>query len=689
MISYLTHLGKTLAPLPPLPAPAKGQVSLNTPVGSCVDHFKHIWLADTANNRLLIFDRQLEQVLASYGELGSQPGQFNMPFRLLAHPDKPWIYVTDMANKRIQLLEYTKNLQIKLIKTFGDDFPLPLTGPNGIVYHQGKLCIADEFYEGSDGESRLVICTQDGKHLSDIHQIHYPQGDKDPIQLLWPQGLTLDDQGNIYIANTGFNTLVRCDWKGQAVPFPENSKAYIEGLELTRDVACIQSRLLIPGGEANAIAIYDLQGKKQGRLRGFFAPIQITQAPDPDCLLITEPLLASFQLHQIDLHSLQGDASRFTRVLTSVGDDRDQPGQFHFVASAAGGLDYQSTVESIHTQPLLKTWLDKKQEGFENLAHGWPTPALPSWLYLTLNWQNDWISRWQDSWWRLLLGQGLQNPKDRLWIVDSGNYQLQTTRQALPDSSRPTSRPLLPGSLGIASLKTRRRLAGQLAPDVPLLVVCNYLTSLVTIYQYHPVFDELVPYRVFGSKGSLPWQLDSPQGLTIDPINQDILIADSGNNRIARWRLTLSGIAGLVDVFGKPGDGDGEFHTPSDLCMDSEGTCYVTDQFNHRIQIFDRQGQWIRSFGEAGYATEGDRFLLPTSIAYEQGHLIISDLVNRAIKIFTCEGEFVDSFSGFGADPDKGQLWMPYLIQVKNSKVYLPDCALNRINIYQLNFGSS
>ncbi|MDR9467909.1 NHL repeat-containing protein [Marinospirillum sp.] len=689
MITYISHLGKVLDELPALPAPSRGQLSLNTPVGSCIDLFGHTWLADTAHNRLLVFDAELQQLLASYGHLGTQPGEFNMPFRLLSHPEKPWIYVTDMANQRIQILEYDQQLKIRPVSCFGNQIPSPLTGPNGIVFYQNKLCVADEFYEGAEGESRLVIFDDQGHYLREIKSITYPDQQQDDLDLLWPQGLSLDKQGNIYIANTGFNTLVRCDWEGQARPFSDNGKAYIDGLELTRDVACIDDYLLIPGGEANAIAVYGLDGKKLGRLRGFFAPIQITQAQQPDCLLITEPLLASLQLHRIDLSSLKSDSSRFTQVLASVGDDRDQPGQFHFVAATAGGLTAETG--STAAQPgFMRGWLDQKQERMEDLISTWPTPALPSWLNLTISWQTDWLSRWQDSWWRLLLGEGkITDPKDQLWIVDSGNYQLQATSHSGPDSARPTSRPLIPGSLGIASLKTRRRLAGQLAPDVPLLVVCNYLTSLVTIYQYHPVLDQLVPYRVFGTKGSLPWQLDRPQGLTIDPLNQDILIADSGNHRIARWRLTLSGIAGLVEVFGKSGDGEGEFNTPSDLCMDDQGHCYVADQFNHRIQVFDGQGQWLRSFGEAGYATEGDRFLLPTSIACEQGHLIVSDLVNRAIKIFTLEGEFLDSFSGFGADPDQGQLWMPYLMQVKNNQVYLPDCALNRINIYQLNLGSS
>lgn len=681
MISYISYIGKTLDHLPPLPVRAAGNLSLNTPVGSCVDHYGRVWLADTAHNRLLVLDASLQQLLACYGCTGRAPGQFNMPFRLLAHPEKPWIYVTDMGNARIQLLEYDLSLQISCLYTFGNSDPVHLTGPNGLVFHQKKICVADEFYEGADGESRLVVFDEEGHFINQITSIQYPDQQRDDIKLLWPQGLTLDSSGNIYIANTGFNTVVRCNWQGQAVPFATTGKAYIEGLQLTRDVSCVQNRLLIPGGEANAISIYSLDGNHQGCLKGFFAPIQITESSLPGCLLITEPILASLQLHRIDLQQVTGGVTRFSQVLHTVGDDRDQPGQFHFVAAAAGGLPDTSAAPPLIQAATLRHWLEQQQQ---NLVQHWQTPALPSWLSLTLSWQTEWLARWQQSWWRLMLGDGLSHPEKLLWLVDSGNYQLQTTAWQQTDSARPTSSPLLPGSLGITTLKTSQRLAGQLDHKIPLLVVCNYLTSLVTIYQYHPLLDDLVPYRVFGSYGSLPWQLKNPQGLAIDPLNNDILIADSGNHRIARWRLTRSGIAGLVEVFGKAGEGDGEFNTPSDITLDENGRCYVTDQFNHRIQVFDQRGKWLYSFGEPGYSSDSAHFLLPTSLAWQQGHLIVSDLVNRAIKVFDEQGQFIDSFVGFGADPDQGQLWMPYLMHLRDNKIYLPDCALNRVNIYQL-----
>lgn len=678
-ISYHSYIGKTVDQLPTLPSTVIGNVSLNTPVGSCIDHFGHVWLADTAHNRILIFDAEMEQLLASFGSTGDGSNQFNMPFRLLAHPDKNLIYVTDIGNFRVHILSYGQDLSIESIKTFGNSKEVGLKGPNGIVFYQNELCVADEFYEGPDGESRLVIFSEDGDYKRDIHAIS--NGDGNPIHLLWPQGLSVDNNGALYIANTGFNTVVRCNWQGEGIPFTETKKPYIDGLELARDVSYVQGKILIPGGDANAISVYGSNGKKLGVLTGFFSPIQITERANQE-LLITEPILASLQLHQINLKKVQGGKGYAPTILKTVGDERDQPGQFHFVTSAAGEIVPGENTSGFNASSELEKWINYQQDLQEQMMQAMQPPGLPSWLSMGISWQTEWLQRWQQSWLRIVLGEKFEDADDLLWMVDAGNYQLQASEDGKANSARPASLPLLPGSLGIAALKPQQPLPGQLDSSVPLLVVSNYLSSIVTIYQYSPLLGELIPYTVFGSVGSAPWQLNKPQGIAIDPTNNDILIADSGNNRIARWRLTSTGIAGLVDVFGQLGSGNDDFHTPSDIAADDNGMLYITDQFNNRIQVFDGQGNWQRSFGEAGYGTDNANFLLPTSIEYDRGHLFISDLVNRAIKVFDTQDQIIDSFAAFGADASKGQLWMPYLLHARDGRLYLPDCALNRINVY-------
>ncbi|WP_070963823.1 NHL repeat-containing protein [Vibrio sonorensis] len=681
-IKYQSYVGSVDDALPSLPSPAIGSVSLNTPVGNCIDHFGNIWLADTAHNRVLVFDGKFNKLLATFGSVGSGTQEFNMPFRLLPHPEKNWMYVSDIANTRIHILEYDKALLIRSIKRFGQGGRASLKGPNGLAFFDGKLCVADEFYEGEGGASRLVIFNEQGKWHSEIASISTEDED---IHLLWPQGLSTDAEGNLYIANTGFGSVVRCDWKGNGVPFA-SGKPYIDHLALARDVSVIKNKILIPGGANNAIAAFEMDGRHAGVISGFFSPIQVTQGKGKNELLITEPILAQLQRHRLDLTQVKGGVEVGTELIDSVGDERDGEGQLHFVTAATGHIDPKLANLPVEQQSWLESLWNKQiqtQESWFKLFQSEHTPALVS---LTLNTQLEWMQRWQQTWMRILFNDSFDDPKELLWMVDAGNFQLQATETAQHDAARPASLPLLPGSLGVVAYRPKTRLPGQIDADLPMIIVGNYLTGIISVYQYDNAIGELIPYTVFGGMGDDKHQFNKPQGIAVDPVSNDIVIADSGNNRISRWKITELGTASQVSVFGKLGDESGEFHTPTDVTFDSEGHLFVTDQTNNRIEVFDQHNKWMSSFGQEGYGKANSNLLLPTSIEFDNGYLFVSDLVNRAIKVFDLKGQFVESFSGFGANPETGQLWMPYLLHVKNGVIYLPDCALNRINIYQYQF---
>lgn len=679
-ISYHSCIGSSHDALPPLPCNAAGNTSLNSPIGNCIDRYGNVWLADTGHNRLLIFNATLEQVLARFGRVGSGPRHFNMPFRLLAHPTRDWVYVTDMGNNRIHILAYSYTqdgtFMVYPVRTFGQQPGNELSGPNGLAFHDGMLCVSDEFHDGPDGASRLAIYTDEGDYLRSIYSLD--NGPDTPAStLLWPQGLSTDRDGNLYIANTGHGSVLRCDWQGNTVPFLSTGTAQLEHTELARDICCTDNHILVPGGESHAISIYQLNGEPAGQIKGFFAPVQITSLPNPEHLLVTEPVLASLQICKVKLQPGTSNLSQEASLAHQVGDTRNRPGQLHFVTATAGGLSSNPPMP-YQMHPLLD-WFYQQQSKQEAVLDQLRPSGLPFWLHQSLDWQRDWLQGWQRNWFRMLSGTVDEPPSHQLWMVDAGNYRLQANHSGNRNSSYPDSTSLLPGSLGLAPLRLQQPLPSQLAADMPLLVVSNYLCHLVSLYQFDPTSSEFIPYSIFGRPGDF----NHPQGLAVDQESRDILIADSGNHRISCWRLNNQGKAEFSHSFGSEGTGNGQFRTPSDIALDEHGRCYVTDQGNHRIQVFDRQGNWLYSFGRRGYSTDDDHFLLPTSIEYEDGYLFVSDLVNRAIKIFDTRGNFVTSFASFGADASQGQLWMPYLLHVRNRRIYLPDCALNRVNIYQ------
>ncbi|HSD82654.1 MAG TPA: flippase activity-associated protein Agl23, partial [Anaerolineae bacterium] len=58
------------------------------------------------------------------------------------------------------------------------------------------------------------------------------------------------------------------------------------------------------------------------------------------------------------------------------------------------------------------------------------------------------------------------------------------------------------------------------------------------------------------------------------------------------WRTTSA-----VQTWGSIGTGNGQFSSPHGIALASDGSIYVADGDNHRIQKFDRQGNFVLAFG--------------------------------------------------------------------------------------------
>jgi DNA-binding beta-propeller fold protein YncE len=77
-----------------------------------------------------------------------------------------------------------------------------------------------------------------------------------------------------------------------------------------------------------------------------------------------------------------------------------------------------------------------------------------------------------------------------------------------------------------------------------------------------------------------------PTNLALAP-DGDLYVTDGyGNARVHRF--TPDGR--LVQSWGEPGSGPGQFHVPHGLAVDREGTVYVADRENSRVQLFSPEG---------------------------------------------------------------------------------------------------
>lgn len=87
-----------------------------------------------------------------------------------------------------------------------------------------------------------------------------------------------------------------------------------------------------------------------------------------------------------------------------------------------------------------------------------------------------------------------------------------------------------------------------------------------------------------------PGEFRLPDCIVLSPDRQELFISDRHNHRIQ-----VTGLDGKAKrTFGKPGTAPGDFLDPKQLAFDPDGNLWVADSDNHRLQVFTREGEFLR-----------------------------------------------------------------------------------------------
>ncbi len=108
--------------------------------------------------------------------------------------------------------------------------------------------------------------------------------------------------------------------------------------------------------------------------------------------------------------------------------------------------------------------------------------------------------------------------------------------------------------------------------------------------------------------------------------------------------------------FGGTGSANGEFNFPTGIALDEKNSeIVVSDFMNKRVQIFDMNGNWLRSFGGGWFMSTIDR---PQGISIDKhGNYHVVDVQQACIHVFDSMGILVSSYGQYGKGP--GQLRTP------------------------------
>jgi streptogramin lyase len=173
---------------------------------------------------------------------------------------------------------------------------------------------------------------------------------------------------------------------------------------------------------------------------------------------------------------------------------------------------------------------------------------------------------------------------------------------------------------------------------------------------------------------------NKPTNLSVGP-SGDLYVSDGyGNARVHRFDAG----GALVESWGQPGAGPGQFRTPHGLRVHRDGRVFVADRQNDRIQIFNPDGEYLTEWTDVRrpqdifiddddlvYIAELSWF--PGEVSYRLGP--VTEYLPARLSIYDIDGHLLLRW----ADPDPtkaGYFTAPHGIWVDNEgSIYLAEVA--------------
>lgn len=174
--------------------------------------------------------------------------------------------------------------------------------------------------------------------------------------------------------------------------------------------------------------------------------------------------------------------------------------------------------------------------------------------------------------------------------------------------------------------------------------------------------------KSWGKKGDKPGELKSPQRIAIGPDNL-IYVADTDNDRVQ----VFDAEGNLIRTWGWKEQRD-KMEKPQTVAVGSDGAVYVSDNENKRILKFDKNGGLLAKFGNKNVLSSD----IMGIAADAKGNVYAVDKDKNSIIVFNQKGEVVKTIGKKGKG--KGDFKDPLDVSIDSSgNIYVLDADNKRV----------
>ncbi|HXD43390.1 MAG TPA: 6-bladed beta-propeller [Ramlibacter sp.] len=182
---------------------------------------------------------------------------------------------------------------------------------------------------------------------------------------------------------------------------------------------------------------------------------------------------------------------------------------------------------------------------------------------------------------------------------------------------------------------------------------------------------------------NLKWS--RPVGLAVDPARRRLYVVDAGgvDSEDHRVRALDLDSGRVLFEIGKRGEGPGEFNLPRDAVVGADGLLYVVDGGNFRIQVFDADGKFVKTFGTIG--RQSGQFSRPKEIAADtQGNIYVVDTAFGNFQIFNPDGVLLLDVGSRSNTDAPAKFMLPSGIAVDlDGRVYMVDQFFRKVEVFR------